>query len=63
MLSTFSNLTAPNFVILFYQGAGEPMEISEQVGMTPEIIQKVLFLFFVLHKSFFSDELSVFCSL
>lgn len=39
------------------------MEISEQVGMTPEIIQKVLFLFFVLHKSFFSNELSVFFSL
>lgn len=31
-----------NNVNLCPQGAGgEPMEISEQVGMTPEIIQKV----------------------
>lgn len=30
-----------------HQGAGgEPMEISEQVGMTPEIIQKVILIFF-----------------
>lgn len=30
-----------------HQGAGgEPMEISEQVGMTPEIIQKVILIYF-----------------
>ena len=32
------------FLLSLLQGAGgEPMEISEQVGMTPEIIQKVRF--------------------
>ena len=31
---------------LFQGAGGEPMEISEQVGMTPEIIQKVTFFFF-----------------
>lgn len=32
-----------------HQGAGgEPMEISEQVGMTPEIIQKVILIFFLI---------------
>lgn len=32
-----------------HQGAGgEPMEISEQVGMTPEIIQKVILIFFFI---------------
>lgn len=35
------------------QGAGgEPMEISEQVGMTPEIIQKVCVSFLPLSLIF-----------
>lgn len=38
-----------------HQGAGgEPMEISEQVGMTPEIIQKVILIFFFLLIFFFT---------
>lgn len=38
-----------------HQGAGgEPMEISEQVGMTPEIIQKVILIFFFLNWLFFT---------
>lgn len=37
-----------------HQGAGgEPMEISEQVGMTPEIIQKVILIFFFFLLIFF----------
>lgn len=36
-----------------HQGAGgEPMEISEQVGMTPEIIQKVILIFFFTIMTF-----------
>lgn len=39
----------PNIVNFCPQGAGgEPMEISEQVGMTPEIIQKVTFVLLLL---------------
>lgn len=38
-----------------HQGAGgEPMEISEQVGMTPEIIQKVILIFFFFYWFFFT---------
>lgn len=38
------------FILLFvWQGpAGVPMEISEQVGMTPEIIQKVMSSFYLM---------------
>lgn len=41
------------------QGAGgEPMEISEQVGMTPDIVQKVRFP--TCNKSIFGSDISIF---
>lgn len=39
VVSSFSELKC--CICSFFQGAGEPMDLGELAGMTPEIIQKV----------------------